>query len=238
MFKNYKILSLVIARGGSKGLKNKNTRKFADKSLIAWTILASKKSRYVDHTLVSTDSNKIINIAKNLGVNAPFKRPSKYAKDSSSVKDVIFHALSWLKKNKKLDYDFLLLLQPTSPLRTSKDIDNSLKYYFGFSKSKKETMISVTKAPIKTGLLLEKKGQYVCPAIGFTKTKSRRRQDQKNYFLANGAIYFCNINKFSGSFLTRSTLCFEMSQEASIDIDNIDDFNKALDNFRSKNKLL
>ena len=136
MYKNYKILSLIVARSGSKGLKNKNTKFFLGKPLVSWSILASKKSKYIDYTLVSTDSQKIINISKSLGAHAPFKRPKKLALDNSKIKDVIFHSLKWLKKN-ELKFDFLILLQPTSPLRTAKHIDESIRYYFSNSKKKK-----------------------------------------------------------------------------------------------------
>ena len=233
MYKNYKILSLVVARKGSKGLKNKNIKNFLGKPLVSWSILASKKSRYVDYTLVSTDSNRIIKIAKSQGVNAPFKRPQKLAGDSALIKDVIFHAVRWLKKNERLKFNFLLLLQASSPLRTHKHIDKSIKYYFSNSKDKKETMISVTAVPKRTGWLLQAKNKYAYPMM---KTKKRilKRQNLGNYFLPNGAIYFCNLKEFSGSFHVKKTLYFEMSKEVSEDIDDINDFKRSLRYKRKK----
>ena len=158
MFKNNKILSLIIARSGSKGLKNKNVKLFNDKPMVYWSIKASKKSNYVDHTLVSSDSKKVISIAKKNNVSAPFIRPPNLARDNSPVKDVIFHAVDWLRKENK-KFDFLLLLQATSPLRTNKHIDCSIRYYFRNAKSLNETLVSVTDAPSKTGLLMKKKKQ-------------------------------------------------------------------------------
>jgi len=226
MYKNYKILSLVVARAGSKGLKNKNIKKFSEKPLISWSILASKKSEYIDYTLVSTDSKKIIRISKSLGVNAPFKRPKALSLDNSAIKDVIYHSLKWLKKN-KLKFDFLILLQATSPLRTAKHIDNSIKYYFKHSKKKIDTMVSLTKAPIKTDWLMETKGIYAKFALNKCKNnKFFKRQNLQQYFIPNGAIYFANINKFNGNFFTKNTIYYEMEKRVSIDIDSIQDFNK------------
>ena len=228
MYKNYKILSLIAARAGSKGLKNKNIKKFLGKPLINWSILASKKSRYIDHTLVSTDSEKIINISKSLGVNAPFKRPKKLALDNSKIKDVIFHSLKWIKK-KRYKFDFLILLQPTSPLRTAEHIDKFIRHYFAISKKKKETMVSITEAPIKAGLMMEIKDNYVKFSINQSKNKKdAQRQNLKQYFLPNGAIYFANIKKFNGNFFAKNTLYFKMDQSVSIDIDYIQDFKKGI----------
>ena len=226
MYKNYKILSLVVARAGSKGLKNKNIKKFSGKPLISWSILASKKSEYIDHTLVSTDSKKIIRISKSLGVNAPFKRPKGLSSDNAQIKDVIYHSLKWLKKN-KLKFDFLILLQATSPLRTAKHIDNSIKYYFKYSKKKIDTMVSLTKAPIKTSWLMETKGIYTKFALNkFKNNKIFKRQNLQQYYIPNGAIYFANINKFNGNFFTKNIIFFEMEKRVSLDIDSIQDFNK------------
>jgi len=228
MYKNFKILSLVVARAGSKGLKNKNIKKFSGKPLVSWSILASKKSKYIDYTLVSTDSKKIIKISKSLGVNAPFKRPKVLASDNSSIKDVIFHSLKWLKKE-KLNFDFLILLQATSPLRTAKHIDNSIKYYFKHSKKKVDTMISLTKAPIKTSWLMETKGIYTKFSLNkYKNNKLFRRQNLQQYFIPNGAIYFANISKFNGNFFTKNTIHYEMEKRVSLDVDDIQDFNKGV----------
>jgi len=228
MYKNFKILSLVVARAGSKGLKNKNIKRFSGKPLVSWSILASKKSKYIDYTLVSTDSKKIIRISKSLGVNAPFTRPKVLASDKSSIKDVIYHSLKWLKKN-KLKFDFLILLQATSPLRTSKHIDNSIKYYFKHSKKNIDTMISLTKVPIKTSWLMETKGIYTKFALNkYKNNKLFRRQNLQQYFIPNGAIYFANIDKFSGNFFTKNTIYYEMEKKVSLDIDDIQDFNKSV----------
>ena len=228
MFKKYKILSLIPARIGSKGLKNKNVKIFFNKPLISWSIKASKKSKYIDYTLVSSDSEKIINISKKLRVHAPFKRPKNLALDNSKIKDVIFHSFDWLRK-KKLKFDYFILLQPTSPLRNAKHIDDAIKYYFKVSKKTSDTMVSVTEAPIKTSLIMKTEKKYAKFAINDNKNiKNLRRQCLKKYFIPNGAIYFANIKRFKGDFFKKNMIYFEMPNKISVDIDDIKDFNKGI----------
>ena len=236
MYNKKKILSLVVARAGSKGLKNKNIKLFNGKAMVHWSIIASKKSKYVDHTLVSSDSNKVIKIAKKLKADAPFKRPAFLSKDNSPIKDVIFHAVSWLRKKKKKNFDFLLLLQATSPLRTYKHIDDSIKFYFKNMKNSKDTMVSVAKANPKTEWLVKMKKKYLRFVFNKKKILSRgMRQDIEQFFIPNGAIFFCNLNNFKGNFYTNKTLCFEMDKKFSIDIDTQEDISKFL--FNNKDLL-
>lgn len=228
MYKKFSFLSIIIARSGSKGLKNKNIIDLNGKPLVQWTVEASKKSRIIDYTLVSTDSNKIINLSKKLKVSAPFKRPKHLCSSSAPISKVIKHTIDWLKINTKKRFDFLILLQPTSPLRDSKDIDNAIKYYFRNSKTLSETMISVCEAPKKVGWIMTKKKKYVSFALEKTRIKNTHmRQKMEKYFLPNGAIYFCNINKFKGSFYSKKTFFYEMGLEKSVDIDNKSDYHNA-----------
>ena len=98
MFKQKKILSLIVARAGSKGLKNKNIKLFRGKPLIQWTMEAAKKSKYIDYNLISTDSKKIIALSRKMKIESPFKRPRHLSGDNSSMASVILHALRWVKK--------------------------------------------------------------------------------------------------------------------------------------------
>lgn len=122
-----KTLGFIPARGGSKGVPGKNIAPVAGKPLIAWVIESALKSRYLDDLLLSSDDDKIINIAEGLGVEAPFKRPDELAQDNSLVIDVIIHALDWLKINRKKEYDYVCIVQPTAPLTASEDYDNAVK---------------------------------------------------------------------------------------------------------------
>ena len=123
--KSFNVLALVPARIGSKRIPHKNIKNLCGKPLIAWTIDAAKKSKYVDKIIVSTDDKEIARISKNYGAEIPFIRPYRISKDDSKSIDVVIHALSNLQK-----FDWLLFLQPTSPLRRKIDIDNIFKFCF------------------------------------------------------------------------------------------------------------
>ena len=122
MIKNKSVLSIITARGGSKGVPKKNIKLLAGKPLIAWTIEASLNSKYIDKTIVSTDNKEIAKISKNNGANVPFLRPKNLATDTAKQEDAIIHAMNFLKVNDK-KYDIIVVLVPTTPLRTSKEID-------------------------------------------------------------------------------------------------------------------
>jgi N-acylneuraminate cytidylyltransferase/CMP-N,N'-diacetyllegionaminic acid synthase len=129
MFNKKKILCVIPARSGSKGIKNKNTKKLGGQPLIAWPIKAALKSRYLDMVLVSTDSLKISKLAKKYGAEVPFLRPKELATDTAATVNVIKHAIKFL--NKKLYiFDYVLCLEPTSPLTSGNDIDNAIDQAF------------------------------------------------------------------------------------------------------------
>ena len=136
-----KILSIILAREGSKGIKDKNIKKLGKLPLIAWTIKEALKSKKNLTVYLSTDSKKIANIGKKYGAEVPFIRPKKFAKDTSSSVDAIEHAINFLKK-KGLTFDYVLLLEPTSPLRTHKDIDKSINKIMS---NNYDSLVSVSK---------------------------------------------------------------------------------------------
>ena len=122
MINNHSVIAIITARGGSKGLKNKNILPLAGKPLIAWTIDQAKNSKYIDKTVISTEDQNIAKICKKFGGDVPFLRPRKLARDNTKIISVILHVL----ENIKDDFSILVLLQPTSPLRLSSDIDSCL----------------------------------------------------------------------------------------------------------------
>jgi len=128
MYKDKKILALIPARGGSKGLPRKNIKPLLGKPLIAWTIEQSLASKYLDKVVVSTEDKEIAEISKKYGAEVPFIRPKELAKDDTPSIDVVLHAIDFLEK-KEL-FNIIVLLQPTSPLRTISDIDNSIEFLF------------------------------------------------------------------------------------------------------------
>ena len=156
MFRKKSILAFIPARTGSKGLRHKNTRSFAGKPLVCWTIDAARGSKYIDRTLVSTDGARIARVARAAGADVPFMRPAALATDSASILPAIHHATDWLAANEGSFYDYVIMLQPTSPLRSAKHIDQAIEHYFNNRKTERDTLVSVTIAPKSVAWLLEK----------------------------------------------------------------------------------
>ncbi|MBI2056297.1 MAG: acylneuraminate cytidylyltransferase family protein [Candidatus Sungbacteria bacterium] len=127
MINRKKILALIPARGGSKGIPKKNIQLLAGKPLLAWSIGVAKKSKYIDRVIVSTDNEEIADIARKYGVEVPFLRPANLAEDLTPDTPVFLHALEWLKDHEKYQPDILVHLRPTGPLRTAEEIDESIE---------------------------------------------------------------------------------------------------------------
>lgn len=127
MYKGIYILGIIPARGGSKGIPDKNIKQIAGKPLIAWTIAQAKESRLLDRTIISTDSEKIAQTAKEYGGDVPFMRPSELAEDTTPMYPVLQHALQEMEKILKRKIDIIVLLDPTSPTRQAEDIDACIK---------------------------------------------------------------------------------------------------------------
>ena len=225
MYKGKKILALIPARSGSKGLPDKNIRPFLGKPLIAWTVGQAKRSRYIDRIIVSTDSEKITNISKRYGAQIPFLRPNKLAGHKTKMIDVILHALGRLNGNDEI-YDLLMLLQPTSPLRTAEDIDGAIKLLF---RKEASAVVSVCEAehhPLWSNML---------PRDGCMKNFmkldviNKNRQELSRVYRLNGAIYlaYCDYIRKVKSFFGARTFAYIMPGQKSVDIDSKIDFNLA-----------
>jgi len=218
-------LCLIPARAGSKGLPDKNFKNLNGKPTIAYTIEAALNSKEIDHILVTTDCEEIIKIVKSYGVDAPFVRPVELSTDNSLLNDVVDHALEYMESNEKV-FDDVILLQPTSPLRSSTDIDEALKLYH---ENDCESVISVYEADVSVNItrLVDENG-FLRP-VSKNLELNVNRQDAVKMFVLNGAIYITSIKVFGKykSFHTQKILPYIMPKERSIDIDNLDDFEKA-----------
>ena len=126
MINGKSVVAVIPARGGSKGLPQKNILPLADKPLIAWSIEVGKESKYIDKLIISTDDKKIADVAKSYQCEVPFIRPENLSSDETPTIDVLIHAYKYFTENKKV-YDYLILLEPTSPLRNSNDIDVAME---------------------------------------------------------------------------------------------------------------
>ena len=218
-----KILSIIPARGGSKGVPRKNIIDLNGKPLIAWTIEASLKSRYITKTVVSSDDNEILEISKNYGANILI-RPDDLATDTSSSQSVVEHVIKELEKlNEK--YDYIILLQPTSPLRDEKDIDNAFEILF---EKKATALISVKEYDNKIlKTFVDNKNGFI-EGVRNNLYPFMRRQDLPKVYMSNGAIYIVKVDEFlkNNSFWTKKTVKFVMDEIKSMDIDTQNDLNQ------------
>ena len=182
MFEKKSVIAVVCARAGSKGLPGKNTRLFAGRPLIEWTIKAGLLSHYVDKVIVSTDSQQIADIAKQAGAEVPFLRPTTLAADDTPLSEVLVHCASWLQDSVHA-VDYILLLQPTSPLRVAKDIDLAIDYYFDVRKTNEDTLISVKRCSSKMGWLMQANDNgYIEHCFPQNRSTKQRQAFSEYYF--------------------------------------------------------
>ena len=213
----HRVLAVIPARSGSKGLPNKNILNCAGKPLIQWTIEAALGASNVTEVLVTTDSREIQNIAKQAGAWSPFLRDEKLSGDESSIVDVVKDAIFRVDGLKDA-FDLVLLLQPTSPLRTSEHIDEAIEYFLKQRKSNKDTLISVMEVEQKIlwtqginhdGYLY---GHFQIDLV------NPRRQDLPNCYLPNGSIYLASVDNFEG-FYGDYVIPYVMKNSVSMDVD-------------------
>jgi len=224
MYKNKRVLGLITARGGSKGLPGKNIMPLAGKPVIAWTIEAALKSKYLDDLVLSTDDKRIAVAGRKYGAEVPFLRPKYLATDRSTSMEVVLHALSWLQQNGR-EYDYLVLLEPTSPLRESGDIDKAISI-LAENKVGAVSIVGVSRVEAAHPVFdvkLNKKGLLV-PYVGSFKAAGRRQDITELYFF-EGTVYVSEVEalKKRKSFYHEKTLPYIVPRWKSIEIDNIGD---------------
>ena len=223
MINTKSVLAIITARAGSKGLPGKNSLELNGKPLIQYSIEAGLKSKYVDKIILTTDCMNCIDIAKKLGIETPFIRPSNLAGDKVPSFDVIEHTLNFLKENGK-NYDILVLLEPTSPLRDHVDLDKALEE---MTNENRHSLVSVAKSedqhPDFTFTISN--DNSLVPWKNESFSPSRRQDISLAYFL-DGSIYIAFID----IYLKKKTFCFEgtmpfiMPKFKSFEIDDIVDF--------------
>jgi CMP-N,N'-diacetyllegionaminic acid synthase len=215
-----RILSIIPARSGSKGLPRKNMIDLAGRPLIAWTIEASLSSKYITKTVVSSDSDEILKIAKEYGADI-IKRPSELANDTASSESVVAHALESIEE----EFNFVVLLQPTSPLRNTEDIDNSFEKLF---RENVTALISVCETDNKILKAFKENKKGFMEGVVNNKYPFMRRQDLPKIYMSNGAIYIVKVSDFlkNDSFYTAKTISYVMSGARSLDIDTKEDLKK------------
>lgn len=218
MNKQHSFLAIIPARGGSKRLPRKNSLALCGKPLITWSIEAAKLSQYLDTIVISSDDDRILDIAKASKVEI-LKRPLELAQDTSSTVDTIKHVLQYHP-----NYDYIVLLQPTSPLRTSRHIDQAIEF---LEQKNADAIISVSPtqhSPLWCNTLPDDKNMS---HFLNDELKTKRSQDLPTYYQLNGAIYICKTSsllKENSLFLKENIFAFIMDKKSSIDIDDELDF--------------
>lgn len=220
MYQDKSILAIIPARGGSKAIPRKNLCDFQGKPLIAWSILAAKQSEYIDRCIISSDDTEIVSVAESYGCEAPFIRPKELASDTTPGIQPVLHAIQ-----KCPGYDYVVILQPTSPFRTVADLDACIEYSM---QKQADACVSVTEVRQHPEWMFKLDQDSKLQALN-SGTISYRRQDLPTLYHLNGAIYFAKTDWLvkNESFLGDSTIAFEMPEERSIDIDTQLDLNIA-----------
>lgn len=208
-------LAIIPARGGSKGIPRKNIRLLLDKPLIAWTIEEAKKSSYINRIILISEDEEIITVAKKYGAETPCLIPSEMTQDDTPIVVPVTHVI----KNLSEKYDYLVLLQPTSPLRLVADIDECIEFCIKYNASGCTTVMEVDKHPYK--MCTFSSGRSIHPLYDRTKWESNRQELPEVYAL-NGAVYVTKIQTLleQKTFYPESMIAYRMPPERSIDIDS------------------
>lgn len=227
-----KILCLIPARSGSKGLSNKNIKNMIDRPLLAWSIEQAKQTEYYKRgemrIIVSTDSQKYKDIAIKWGAEVPFLRPKNISQDNSTDLDFIKHALIWLKTNEKYSPDIILHLRPTQPCRKKGLIDDCLNKFIGSEYDSLRTVIPTKKTPYK---MYTKNGTELKPLFhsinGILEPYNMGRQYLPKTYLHNGYVDIIKSDLIKNDRLSGKILAYEMKETDNIDIDTEEDWKVA-----------
>ena len=216
-------LALITARGGSKGLPGKNVKLLNGKPLIAYTIKAAIDAKCFDKIVVSTDDENIAKVAEQYGAEVPYLRPAHLANDTAKSIDVVLDIINFYDRE-GYQFERLFLLQPTSPLRTPKDIQNVMN----LMREGVESVVAVKEAPSHPGTYFKMDNQQI-PLSSIRAFANVNRQELGSYYKINGAAYCIDWNflKVKKTLYGNNTLGYVMPKERSIDIDDEIDFQLA-----------
>ncbi|MBF0547079.1 MAG: acylneuraminate cytidylyltransferase family protein [Candidatus Riflebacteria bacterium] len=226
MYSGKSIIALIPARGGSKGLPGKNLLPLLGVPLLGWPIKAAQDSKYVDKIIVSTDDPEIANVGRALGAHVPFLRPPELATDKATSISVIEHAIEYLN-NKGENFDYFLLLEPTSPLTQPEDIDKAVEVLFQ-KRSVADSIVGVSQvhsAHPAFDVVLDSNG-LIKPYEGKDFSSAGRRQDLPEVFFFEGSLYLSDLEILlqRKSFYHDRTLPFIVPKWKSFEIDDLVDW--------------
>lgn len=218
MIAHQQVLAIIAARGGSKGIPRKNVQPVAGRPLIAWTIDAARQSRYVDRLIASSDDDEIIATARAHGCEVPFVRPAEFARDDTPGIEPVLHALGVLP-----GYDVVVLLQPTSPLRTAQDVDSCIEQLV---ESGAPSCVSMCAAECHPFLTYQRAPDGALRSfVADRPVANMRRQDFPAAWRLNGAVYAAKVTWLEQlrTFVAGGTVGYVMPASRSLDIDTHED---------------
>ena len=218
-----RLIAIIPARSGSKGLKDKNIRNLNGKPLLSYSVEAAIKSGLFDTVHVSTDSREYANIAAAYGADEPFLRDTLNSGDQSSSWDAVREVLRKYKEIGK-EFDTCFLLQPTSPMRTAKDIEEAYKLYVD-KRAMSLTSVTEVDHPVQWCFTLD--DTLSMKDFASSPYKDKRRQELEKHYRENGAIYIVGTEDISSpdfDFYTKHCAAYVMDRDRSIDIDTLQDF--------------
>ena len=216
------VLAIIPARGGSKGIPRKNLISLNGKPLLAYTIEAAIKSKMINQIRLSSEDKEIIKFGESMGLCSNYIRPSELATDESETIESVIHILNWLELHENYIPEIIVLLQPTSPLRTADDIDQAINFYLSNSLESLTTVHKMKEHPYDCIRRLEEEWVYLAEK---TKQSNRRQDYEPSFFYINGAIYIASLDFIINNkrFINKSTFMYEIEPEKGIEIDEITD---------------
>jgi CMP-N,N'-diacetyllegionaminic acid synthase len=220
LFNGQSILAVIPARGGSKGVPRKNIRQLGGKPLLAWTIDSARKSKHIDRVVLSSEDEEIMRVAQQYGCEVPFSRPAELAEDDTPGIAPVLHVLEVLGE----EYDYLVLLQPTSPFRTAEDIDGAIERCIDGGAESCVSVVEVSKHP---AWMFSVSSEGVLASLPYSNPLALIRQELDKVYALNGAIYVSSTSslRLSGKlFIADETLAYPMPLEHSMDVDTELDF--------------
>ena len=227
-----KVLGIITARGGSKGIPGKNLKPLAGKPLLAYTVDTARRSGALDRVILSTEDEAIATAGRDLGCDVPFIRPFDLAHDDTPHLPVIQHATRWMLERVNYQPDAVMILQPTSPLRSAADIASAVAL---LDTSGADSVLSVNEVPAHSHpmrtLRLDDQGHAVLFVSGEpVRNRINRRQDLPPAWVMNGAIYACRTRVLFAaepSLYGNRVVAYRMPAERSISIDDLEDWDAA-----------
>jgi CMP-N-acetylneuraminic acid synthetase len=224
MINEKKIIAIIPARGGSKGLPGKNIKELCGKPLIAWSIESGLGSQYIDEVMVTTDSEEIARIGRDFGASVPFIRPSELAGDKATSFDAVKHVIDFYKNELRKQFDYVVLLEPTSPLRETGDIDKMLKKIIAME-DQFDAIISLGEVHEHPSIMKKIVGNVIEPYCSELITTTRRQDNEIAYF-PYGIAYIIKVKTLldEQSFYPRRTTYHLIKRYQCYEIDDIYDF--------------